>query len=234
MADYRIPKLDLNPALEVAEVIQRHAGTASAEQIAAFLQYASAKNGAFMNRIAAARMFGFVEGNSPTIKPTNLALRIIEPTTEEDASRARLKAYLNIPLFNDFFQAHNGKPLPKKQGVDNLLKRDYGIPEGQASFVRARLLRSAEQAGLFKIAANRMIEPAHGTVAETPEASPPGDKPPPPQDHQSELPKVIEAILEQVPWDKEWDAEEFEDWSEFFATAVRRHFKFRPTTKEAP
>jgi hypothetical protein len=236
MEEYRVPKVDLAPSLEVAKAIHEHAGTAAAEQIAAFLGYASSKNGAYLNRVASARLFGFVEGNSPTIKPTRLALKIIEPATDEEASKARLQAFLNVPLFNAFFQAHKGHPLPKKQGVDNLLKREYGIPEGQASFARARLLRSAEQAGLFKIKADRMLEPPHAGGAGD-ESPPPGDQgqmqPPPGDGHDEAFPTVIQAILEQVPWESDWTPEEFQDWSEFFTTAVRRHFKFRPPTKGA-
>src|SRR5437899_7048120 len=72
VSEVRVPVYSLADSLAVADAIyKKGGGTASNDQLAAFLGYKSTNNGSYLSRVAAARIFDFVggQGNSLTITP---------------------------------------------------------------------------------------------------------------------------------------------------------------------
>lgn len=234
----RSPAYDLDQSLEVArKIADRGAGaTLSQPELAAFLNYKSVNNGAFITRIASARQFGFIDGIKNAYRATALAEAIIHPDYPETAAQARLAAFRNIPLYSAYLDAFRGRPLPDDQGAVNALVSRFGIPQKDAKSILARLMASAEQAGLFKIAGSeRMIEPTVG-------AAPTGAQPTPDTVEMAgtyvvgegitrRFPKIIEGALDLMPSGPPWDEAEYREWLSFFDQACRVYYRIarKPT-----
>lgn len=222
----RFPTYDLDAAIEVARQIhERGGGVASANEVAKFLGYKSANNGAFLNRLAAARLFGLIDGRAPALRITDRALDIIRPPSPDAGSQARLDAFENVPVYASFLTQVVGRDLAAPEGLRNTLGR-LGIPERQQAAALARLLDSAEQAGLFRIAGDRsqMIRPTlHQRAAAAPEASRAAE--PEAGVMPVRFPKMIEGALETLPSDRSWDEDEFREWLDLFERALRVHYR---------
>lgn len=234
---FRYPAYDLEAALEVARKInERGAGaTVTADELAALLRYKSKNNGAFVSRLAAARLFGFLDGQRDALTATDRAAAILHPDYPENAQRARLDAFKSAPLFAAFLEAYKGRELPDEQGMRNALTTRFRVPEKEAGAILSRLLDSAEQAGLFTTTGGsrtKMIEPTiRGMTGSRPKpedeaATPPAPAPPPPDSHVGDrFPKLMEGALDLLPREPAWTLEEYEDWLALFDQACRVYYK---------
>ena len=230
----RFPVYDLNSALVVAERLQqRGGGTASTASLAEFLGYKSTNNGAFISRAAAARMFGLISGQGAAISVTDRALAILQPDYAATAERARLEAFDSVDLYRSVVDMYHGQQLPPDSGLLNTLETKFGIPKKHAPLALARLMSSAEQAGLFKIAGGRtkFIRPAISPVASTSTTTPAptADRPARPNV------KLIDGALEELPAPGDgWSQEGLSDWLALFEHVLRIVYKLpRPAESKS-
>src|SRR5262245_11990076 len=130
MPEYRYPRYSLDDSVEVARrITERGAGaTASSPELAALLAYSGTNNGAYLNRVAAARLFGLIDGRPDAIAATDRATRIIHPDYPQTAEKALIEAFRAVPLFNEFFDAFRGRELPDEAGMLNTLVGRFKIP----------------------------------------------------------------------------------------------------------
>jgi hypothetical protein len=148
----RYPIYDLDSCIAVPKVIRDRAGGAcSPEHLAVFLNYKTTRNGSYLSRVAAAKLFGLIEGTSRQFTPSPLAYRILNPEFPEDAKAARVEAFLSVPLFSAIYQRYRpqGGQLPPEVGLRNVLQTQYDVPTGRAALAVRVMLDSAEQAGFF-------------------------------------------------------------------------------------
>jgi hypothetical protein len=241
MAEYRYPIYDLESSLEVARrITARGAGaTLTGHELAAILGYSGTNNGAYLNRVAAARLFGFIEGQASAIAATDRAVRVLHPDYPETADRARLEAFRAVPLFQAVLEAFRGRPLPDESGIINTLTTRFGVPQRDAKMAMARLLSSAEQAGLFRTAGpGRMIEPTiRGGVEPSQEDAEASEEPPkragttPLQVTMGPdgrvFPKIIEGALDLMPSGPPWEEAEYSEWLDFFDKACRVYYRIK-------
>ena len=171
---YRFVSYDLDASIEVAEKLwaNRGDGAASNNELAVLLGYSSANNGAFLTRLANARLFQILEGPTSALRVSPLACRILHPEYPEEAAAARIEAFENVPLFKAVLDRYHGQVLPSESGFKNALQATFGINADKAGFVATRLLDSAEQAGLFSVAGDRskMIRPTLGKTSAVPQS----------------------------------------------------------------
>jgi hypothetical protein len=233
--DARFPKYDLDSSIEVARVIHDRSagGVASGDELASFLSYSGTKNGAYLNRMAAARLFNLIMGQGRSITITPLALDIIRPDHPESAVRARLDSFMQVPLYQKFFDLNAGKELAPATHLRNTLSK-LGVPEKETPVALARLLDSAEQAGLFRIAGSRqrMIRPTF--TDRLPSAEPTSERVPAEgvtDPTARQFPKIVEGALDALPNERQWDEDEFVEWLDFFERALRVHYRL-PRTKK--
>lgn len=228
------PKYDLDSSIEVARSLHAHGGRASAPELAALLGYGGTNNGAYLNRVAAARAFGLIagEGRGATISVTDRALAILQPDYPEGELQARLEAFTAVPLFAEFFERYEAKPLPDQPGLQNALV-SMGITEKTVGIALARLMSSAHQAGLFKVSPNKLIRPSV-TSAGSPSANVPIT--PGAEAGTNVIPsrsKLLDALIEELPPEREWDEQGLKEWLDMFGRALRIHYKIpRPVEKE--
>ena len=146
----QFPYFNLDSSVKVAEKIHHDAGgSCTREQLAAMLGYNGTKNGGFLSRFGAARVFGLVEEVSGMIRPTPLAAKIFAPVEAGDADRGKVSAFLNVELFEKLYERYKGQPLPNQQGLENLLSNEFKVVPAQVKNSLRVFSESAETAGFF-------------------------------------------------------------------------------------
>ena len=149
-AAMRWPYNNLQDSLDVANAVHsKGGGSASKDQLAAFLEYRSARSGTFLSRLAAARMFGFVESQSGQYTMTPLARKILMPVYDRDRAEGLVEAFLNVPLFKAMYEEHLGKELPPGLGLKNLFRTRFKVGGRMTDVALRTFLESADQAGFF-------------------------------------------------------------------------------------
>lgn len=237
MAELRYPKYDLDQSIDVArKIAERGVGaTMSSHELAAVLEYSGTNNGAYLNRIAAARLFGLIDGQADAIRATERGERIVHPDYPETAARARLEAFRSVPLYDAFLDGFRGRTLPDRDGLINTLTTRYRVPPNEAGKVLGRMILSADQAGLFQVAGHsRMIEPTFGGQSRTPATADvaPTQATTTPVETGRRFPKIIEGALDLMPAGPPWDEAEYREWLSFFDQACRVYYRISRGSNE--
>jgi hypothetical protein len=150
------PYSSLRDAETVAEELHdKWGGKASLDQLAAGMG-TGPRGGTFRVKVATARTFGVttpVRGG--TIGLTDLGRKLLDPQTR---AAARVEAFLTVPLFARLAEEYKGSLLPPPSGLERKIA-DLGVSAKQTSKARVAFQRSAEQAGFFKHAKNRLVQP---------------------------------------------------------------------------
>jgi hypothetical protein len=227
---FRFTSYDLDSCIELADAVQRNGGLLSSDQLAHHLEYKSANNGSFNTRLGNARLFGLVEGSSGEIRPTQRALTILHPDYPHEAERARVAAFEAVPLYGAVLNQYHGQPLPDETGLKNALATRWSISTDKVAMVYARMMDSAEQAGLFRQAGNRskMLRPSPlvGTAIAAPMEAVPDPVAPAPRvvssvAHGAAANKLVQAALDELPAPGDVTEEQLVQWLQFFESALR-------------
>lgn len=166
-SDLKFPVYTLIDALAVPRVVHEKAGgAASTEQLAAYLEYKSPNNGAFVDRVSAARLFGLVDRIGSEYVLTARAKQILMPESDEQARQALVEAFMAVPLFKAVYEAFRGTDLPQGIGMKNALLNRFHVVANRSDVAERTLMKSAEAAGLFSVRGNRsqLIIPPLGRV----------------------------------------------------------------------
>ena len=154
------PYMDLDNAIEIARAVHQAGGTCTKEQLAARMNQ-SPTSGGFYLRITNAKLFGLVSYDRGTITQTNLGQQICDQGIERTA---RVKAFLNIPLYKALFEKFKGVTLPLAAGLEGAIET-LGVAPKQKDKARQAFQRSAKQAGFFEFGPERLVLPvASGTA----------------------------------------------------------------------
>lgn len=222
------PYTDLASSEHLAGLVQSNGDRCTPEQLAAWLKHRTLNSGAFRNKVAAANLFGLIESSRKKIALTPLGERILD---EDHKRQARVDGFLSVPLYLRIFERHRGGRLPPSVGLEQEMV-NAGVTRTQVRPARQIFMRSAEQAGFFETGDGRLVLPrgchlaGDGGAVEV-SHSPAGDAAASPR-----YPKLIEAMLEEAPWEESWTREEFDEWADLFVRAARIHFGFRSGRRE--
>lgn len=151
------PYAGLNEAVDVAKAIYDHVGSGECDddQLAAWLDL-SARSSGYRVRLSAARMFGVIKTVSAgTHTISDLGMEIVDPNKTREA---RVRAFLNVPLFGAFFDRWKSRQLPPPAALERELV-GLGVAEKQRDRARQVLERSALQAGFFEKGKDRLVRP---------------------------------------------------------------------------
>lgn len=150
------PYYSLEKSIEVAIVLhERAGGRAQRPQLASLLGYSAVKNGGFLTRLSAAKMFGLVEMLGESVALTDRAKKILSPVRPSDAAQAKLQAFMDVELFSRVFEDFDGHTLPAEVGLRNKFEHEYKIVPKQVPNSIRVLYESATTAGLFDLHGNR-------------------------------------------------------------------------------
>jgi hypothetical protein len=155
-SDIGFPYYSLDRSIEVARLLhERAGGRCGRSQLATLLDYSGVKNGGFLTRISAAKMFGLIEEYGDAISLTERAKKILAPIRPVDADKAKVEAFMAVELFRRVFDDFDGHTLPAEVGLRNKFQNEYKIVPKQVPNALRCLLESADSAGMFKLAGNR-------------------------------------------------------------------------------
>lgn len=171
------PYFSLDKCIEVPKVIHERAdGRCDRGQLAGLLGYKGVKNGGFLTRITAAKMFGLIDESGDTILLTDRAKKILSPIRPSDAEQAKLDAFLAVELYRKVFEDFDGHTLPAADGLSNLFLTQYKVVPNQVAPALRNLMDSANSAGLFKVGGRtKLIRPiinGSATTASSPAPAP--------------------------------------------------------------
>jgi hypothetical protein len=149
---HRFPVYDLLDSVAAAKAIHESGGgMVTNDQLAAYLGYKSTNNGAFINRVASAKIFGLIEGPPSRLVITKDAEKILMPVRETDARQGLIEAFLRVPLYKAVYDEYHGKELPPKFGMKNALRTRFGVVPARIDRAYRALMSSADAAGFFDV-----------------------------------------------------------------------------------
>lgn len=152
------PYSDYEAALEVAKAIHGNVGhgDCSQGQLSAWMNQ-SPKSSSFRVQLAAARLFGLIESESPdNIHLTDLGKRVVDPAHER---AAKAESFLNVPLFKALYEKYKDTVTPPTAALEREIAA-LGVSEKQKARARQTFESSATQTGYRDAAANRLVKPA--------------------------------------------------------------------------
>ncbi len=164
------PYQDLESAISVARAMMQAGGVALTRDQLAGVMNQSAGSGAFVTKVATARMFGLILANNGKYELTDTGFEILD-TDERRQKAARATAFLNVPLFRKTYEEFRGKQLPPRPvGLEMAFVR-FGVAPKQKTNARLAFDKSAAQASFFPNGQqDRLVEPILGAPSSTPAA----------------------------------------------------------------
>ena len=148
----KYPRHSVEKALRIPKVIlEQNAGKpCTPEQAANFLGISSPK-GPFGVEIASATKYGLLERSDGKIHPTDLARRILRPTSTEDEVKGYREAVLKAPDISDVYKHYRGENIPDDETFfRNTLIDTFHIPQADYPDFKRIFSRSLEKANLLQ------------------------------------------------------------------------------------
>ena len=146
---------DLSDAEKIATGVRDLGGTACEwDQLAGHLKMAP-KGGGFRLLMIGAKSYGLLTYARGEVELTELGIRIVDPRSVRGA---RFDAFMSVPLYKQTFDRLGGTILPPPSAIERMFE-SFGVAPKQKDKARQVFMRSAKQAGLFEIAADRLTKP---------------------------------------------------------------------------
>lgn len=218
------PYLDLASAVEVVQHVRNVGGTGCDWKQLAVKMGLAPEGGGFRMRVMTAKTFGLLSYGSGQIQLTDLGIESVEPGREK---KAKLDAFMKVPLYKALFDKLNGQTLPPAAAVERMIEQ-LGVAPKQKDKARQAFMRSAKQAALFEISQDRMsIPPGIGFAQKDSGNGQPRDD----AGRNSgggngggiglDLDPLLIALLQKIPAQGEqWPAEKRLRWFKTFAMNV--------------
>jgi hypothetical protein len=138
----------LEASVDLARMVEQAGGHTDMEALASALSYSGVRNGAFLTRLANARLFGLVAGRSGQVTLLDRGRRCLSSDPAE-ARDARGEACLAVPLFRHVLERLSAGPVPTSEALAALLEQQFGEAPARAPSTAKALIESARQAGLI-------------------------------------------------------------------------------------
>src|SRR5580692_11489995 len=146
---YRSVSYGLDASLSVARVVARSGGRTDAESLASALSYSGIRNGAFLSRLANARLFGLVAGRSGQVVLTERGRRGL--SADPAVRRVALaEACWAVPLFRRVLEDASGTELGDVDELGAVLETRFGEDPSKSRTTARVLLESARRAELLR------------------------------------------------------------------------------------
>jgi hypothetical protein len=150
------PYQDLGDAIKVAKGVHTLGGTScQIDQLAAQLGH-TITSGAFQQRLNTARIFGLLTNSKGMVTLTPLGTQIVDPQQQK---AAKVESFLSVPLYKKVYDQFKGASLPPSSGLEATIV-GFGVSAKQKETARRVFQRSAELAGFFEIAKDRLTYPS--------------------------------------------------------------------------
>jgi hypothetical protein len=148
----KYPRHSVERALRIPKaILDQNAGKPVTPEEAATLFGGSSAKGPFAVEISSATKYGFLEREGGKLKLTDLARRILRPTTPDDAIKGYQEAVLKAPDISDVYKHYRGENFPDDDTFfRNTVVDTYHIPEADFTDFKRIFLESLETAKLLQ------------------------------------------------------------------------------------
>lgn len=104
----------------------------------------------FLSRIGASKQFGFITTGRNKARLTEFARRILDPERSAgEVKQLLIEAFEMPPLYTKLIERYNGKSVPAKGQLSNILMNEYHIIKQVKDRAAACFIESAEHLGLL-------------------------------------------------------------------------------------
>jgi hypothetical protein len=148
----KYPRHSVERALRIPKaILDQNAGKpCSPDQAASLLGVGSAR-GPFSVEIASATKYGLLERKDGKIGPTELARRILRPTSSEDEVKGYREAVLKAPEISDVYNHYRGENIPDDETFfRNTVTDTFNIPQADFPDFKRIFYESLEKADLLQ------------------------------------------------------------------------------------
>lgn len=168
----RYPGVPLADGIRLCEHIQTNGldGLAATE-IATSLGYKNIKTNTFSARLSSARQFGLLDLKEDGYSLTSLAREILHPINPTDTPKLYKRAFLNSALYAELTEKLQGKRLPDRSILANILYHNHQIIAAAKEVAADTFVESARFAGLLNDE-GVLLAQAESVPAERPSVSP--------------------------------------------------------------
>ena len=204
----RYPFYDLDNCIEVARALHvRGGGTLTVDQLVPATGH-KGRSGSFLTKLASARLFGLITSSAGVgrVGITDRGNEIVAPTYPGTSDRqAKADAFLAVPLFGAVYRHFSNKQLPPKEGLENSLRRDFGVPQSQVAFAWRSLKSSAATAGFLEATNgefSRLVRPVIGQATGGQSKIRPSDEEPTALARESgaiSAPRAVRGAVDMLP-----------------------------------
>ncbi len=146
---YRSVTYGLDASLTLAQTVAQSGGRTDADSLAAALSYSGVRNGAFLSRLANARLFGLVAGRSGQVVLTDRGRRCLSSDPAVHGP-ALAEACWAVPLFHRVLEELSDQELGDADGLARVLETSFGEDSSKSRTTARVLLESAGRAGLLR------------------------------------------------------------------------------------
>lgn len=146
----KAPAIGLAKAVTATRELRRAVGDGpySREFLAEGLGYTTARSGAAARKIGALAHFNLIARAGGGYALTELAKRILSPTSDEEEREAIVAAAKSPTLYSELFERFGGTSLPAR--LENVLHREFGVSLSGSGSVAALFRESATFAQLLR------------------------------------------------------------------------------------
>jgi hypothetical protein len=146
---YRSVTYGLEASLALAQIVALAGGDTDVATLAPALSYSGVRNGAFLTRLANARLFGLVAGRSGQVVLTDRGRRCL--SSDPAVHRAALaEACWSVPLFRRVLEEAPGSELGDVEALAAVLETRFGEDSSKSRTTARVLLESARRAELLR------------------------------------------------------------------------------------
>ena len=178
------PYYGLTKAIEIVEAVRRAGGNEASNEAVQKELGAKTTDRLWAYGIPAATQFGLLQrvgrGDEGRVKLTDLAMRIVYPGSPAEGRLARASACKNPELYGKLLEKFAGHPVPTKEGLRNILFREFKIVESMAPNAADAFIDSIKAAEL--VVGDRVVL---GDATDPSEKSAPPTSPPAPNEAQA-------------------------------------------------
>ncbi len=142
------PYMSLVAAIKIAAVVANCGNSARANTIADALGQ-SVKGGSFQMKMSSTKLFGLLTGRDP-VSITELGLRVVKPLEEAERRKALFEAFKTPTAYATLYNRFKGNNIPSFSFLENLLIREYFVPNKMSKFIVNAFIRSGLLVGVVK------------------------------------------------------------------------------------
>lgn len=137
-------------SLEVAKAVADSGGanTDVQKSVIAHALGSSDSSGAFIARIAAAKLYGMIEASRNGYRLTDYAKHYFFPSSESEKRTALLMMLKAAPIFAEIIKRFDGNKLPTPDLLSNVLLREFRVPDSWKDRVARFFMKAVSDAGV--------------------------------------------------------------------------------------